>query len=316
MAQNHQFLGKAYQSSGFLADLSGDSSAALQAYQQAIEQFDACIALGENTTDRVIQVEYRGSYLPGDRQADRGTHAAIEWRFVMFNFSNNHPQFSSQRRFLYMGFLILVIIACVLPGSVQPTPIVITATPPISTETPPAATETAPASASATLSITLTASNSASCTVLQDLNVRSGPGTAYNPPLAVLEEGTEFVPIGFDPQGVPGGPWVQTQVEGISQPGWVSAGSQFISCNLDFASLPSVEVPPPPKGVPPRVGTGAVDGDGIDNFRFSFDYNPDYFVRMYVFRSDDENEVFSADKDGRGIISVEFIVSSPDRQIR
>ena len=228
----------------------------------------------------------------------------------MFNFSNNHPQFSSQRRFLYMGFLILVIIACVLPGSVQPTPIVITATPPVSTETPIAATETAPASASATLSITLTASNSASCTVLQDLNVRSGPGTAYNPPLAVLEEGTEFVPIGFDPQGVPGGPWVQTQVEGISQPGWVSAGSQFISCNLDFASLPSVEVPPPPKGVPPRVGTGAVDGDGIDNFRFSFDYNPDYFVRMYVFRSDDENEVFSADKDGRGIISVEFIVNS------
>ena len=230
----------------------------------------------------------------------------------MFSFSNNHPQFSLQRRFLFMGFLILVVIACVLPGSVQPTPIVITATPPISTETPPAATETAPASASATLSITLTASNSASCTVLQDLNVRSGPGTAYNPPLAVLEEGTEFVPIGFDPQGVPGGPWVQTQVEGISQPGWVSAGSQFISCNLDFASLPSVEVPPPPQGVPPRVGTGAVDGNGIDNFRFSFDYNPDYFVRMYVFRSDDENEVFSANKDGRGVTSVEFLVSSPE----
>jgi len=228
----------------------------------------------------------------------------------MFNFSNNHPQYSSQRRFVYTGFLMLVIIACALPGSVQPTPIVITATLPISTETPLAATETAPASASATLSITLTASNSASCTVLQDLNVRSGPGQAYNPPLAVLEEGTEFVPIGFDPQGVPGGSWVQTQVEGLSQPGWVSAGSQFISCNLDFASLPSVDAPPPPKGVPPRVGTGAVDGDGIDNFRFSFDYNPDYFVRMYVFRSDDENEVFSADKDGRGIISVEFIVNS------
>jgi hypothetical protein len=30
---------------------------------------------------------------------------------------------------------------------------------------------------------------------------------------------------------------------------------------------------------------------------------------MYVFRSDDENEVFSVDKDGRGITSVEFIVT-------
>ncbi|HEX9840602.1 MAG TPA: SH3 domain-containing protein [Anaerolineales bacterium] len=231
---------------------------------------------------------------------------------MMFNFSNNHPQFSSQRRLLYLGFSILLITACILPGSVPPTPIVITATSPVSSETPPVATETAPASASATLPITLTASNNVSCTVLQDLNLRSGPGTAYNPPLAVLKEGTEFVPIGFDPQGIPGGPWVQAQIEGISQPGWVSAGSQFISCNLDFASLPVVEVPPPPKGPPPRVGTGAVDGNGIDDFRFSFDYNPDYFVRMYVFRSDDENEVFSAEKDGRGITSVEFIVESLD----
>jgi hypothetical protein len=57
LALNHQALGSAYQNSGYLADLAGDSSAARQAYQQAIEQFDACIALGENSTDRVVQVE-------------------------------------------------------------------------------------------------------------------------------------------------------------------------------------------------------------------------------------------------------------------
>lgn len=226
----------------------------------------------------------------------------------MFNFSDNHPQRSSQRMLLYLGFFILFIAACVLPGSVPPTPIVITATSPVITETPPV-------SASPTLLITLTAPNNASCTVLQDLNLRSGPGTAYNPPLAQLVAGTEFIPIGFDPVGVPGGPWVQAQVESISQTGWVSAGEQFITCDIEFASLPVVEVPPPPRGAPPRVGTGAVDGDGISNFRFSFDYNTDYFLRMYVFRSDDENEIFSADKDGRGIESVEFIVNtliSPD----
>jgi hypothetical protein len=219
---------------------------------------------------------------------------------MMFNFSNyHHPQFCSQRRFLYLGFFLLFITACILPGSVPPTPIVITATPPIFTETP-LVSATSP----------ITPQNNASCTVLQDLNLRSGPGTAYNPPLAQLLAGTEFVPIGFDPEGVPGGPWVQAQVESINQTGWVSAGEQFISCDIEFASLPVIEVPPPPRGAPPRIGTGAVDGDNISAFRFSFDYNPDYFVRMYVFRSDDDNEVFSADKDGRGITSVEFIVST------
>jgi tetratricopeptide (TPR) repeat protein len=68
LAQNHQFLGSAYQNSGFLVSLAGDSSAALQAYKQAIEQFDACIALGENTTDRVIQVEIVATNCLADRR--------------------------------------------------------------------------------------------------------------------------------------------------------------------------------------------------------------------------------------------------------
>lgn len=226
----------------------------------------------------------------------------------MFSFSNDHPQRAFQRRLLFLGMFILFIAACVLPGSVTPTPIVITATSPVSTETPSVLE-------SATPVVTFTAQAGGTCTVLQDLNLRPGPGTAYNPPLTVLEEGTEFIPIGYDPVGVPGGPWVQTQVEEVDQPGWVSAGSQFISCDIEFDSLPVVEIPPPPQGAPPRIGTGAVDGDGIDSFRFSFDYNPEYFVRMYVFRSDDPDEVFSADKDGRGITSVEFIVESADETL-
>jgi hypothetical protein len=73
-----------------------------------------------------------------------------------------------------------------------------------------------------------------------------------------------------------------------------------------------VDVPPPPKAAPPKIGTGAVDGDNISSFRFSIDYNPEYFVRMYVFRSDDPDEGFSFNKDGRGITSVEFKVTSPN----
>lgn len=57
LAQNHQFLGSAYQNTGYIADLAGDSSAALKSYQKAIEQFDDCIDLGSTSNDRVIQSE-------------------------------------------------------------------------------------------------------------------------------------------------------------------------------------------------------------------------------------------------------------------
>lgn len=215
-----------------------------------------------------------------------------------------------QGRLLFSGFVILLVIAC---SSVPPltqatqTPFVITATVPASTST------IIPPTPSATTSpISLTSTVAASCAVLQQLNLRSGPGTAYNPPIIALETGTEFVPIGFEPQGVPGGTWVQARVDSLNRTGWVSAGEQFVSCNLELSSLPRVEVPPPPKPAAPRVGTGAVDGDNISSFRFSLDYNRDYFVRMYVFRSDNPDEGFTPNKDGRGITSVEFRVTSPN----
>jgi TPR repeat protein len=68
LAQNYQFLGSAYQTSGYLAYLKSDPSAARQDYQKAIEQFDACIALGENTTDRVIREEIVEANCQPERQ--------------------------------------------------------------------------------------------------------------------------------------------------------------------------------------------------------------------------------------------------------
>jgi hypothetical protein len=218
------------------------------------------------------------------------------------NSIDDHRRRFSRRILAYSGFFVLFITACILPFSqLTQTPIVITVTPLTSTEAP---------IASPTAAITTT--NPPSCTVLQDLNLRSGPGTAYNPPLTVLKAGDEFVPVGFDPQGIPGGSWVQARVASINQTGWVSAGEQFVTCNIDFATLPEIDVPPPPRAASPRIGTGDVDGDNISSFRSAFDYTPDYFVRFYVFRSDDPDEQFSFDKDGRGITSVEFRVTSPD----
>lgn len=219
--------------------------------------------------------------------------------------SPTHHQYKqlSRNKILLSG-LILIFIACdVTSINAQPTqtPIEITATlPPITDGSLPSAT--------ARPTNTTAATTAPACTVLQDLNLRSGPGTAYNPPLDILKAGVVFTPIGFDPQGVPGGPWVQAQIPGTNQTGWVSAGEQFVSCNLELATLPEVDVPPPPKAAPPKIGTGAVDGDNISSFRFSIDYNPDYFIRMYVFRSDDPDEEFAFSKDGRGITSVDFTI--------
>jgi hypothetical protein len=209
-----------------------------------------------------------------------------------------------------------------LNGCSQATPVVVTVLVP---EPSTQASQTAPApqttisnatsSPEVTVSPAVTSTTGASCTVQQDLNLRNGPGTAYNPPIAILKDGTRLVPIGFNSQGVPSGPWVQVQVEGTSQAGWVSAGAQFVSCNLELASLPVVTVPPPPKPAPPKVGTGVVDGNGIDYFRSSMEFDPEYFMRMYVFRTDDPDEQFSANKDGRDITSVQFTVTSLDGDV-
>ena len=55
LAQNHQFLGSTFQNIGYYNWLSGDTPGALENYNRAIEEFDACIQIGSASSDRVIQ---------------------------------------------------------------------------------------------------------------------------------------------------------------------------------------------------------------------------------------------------------------------
>ncbi len=72
LAQNFQFLGNAYQWSGNLSESAGDYPAAIESYQQAIKQLDACLALGENSPDRVIQFEIvAGNCQPMHQQTEQ-----------------------------------------------------------------------------------------------------------------------------------------------------------------------------------------------------------------------------------------------------
>jgi hypothetical protein len=80
----------------------------------------------------------------------------------------------------------------------------------------------------------------AGCEVLvANLNVRSGPGTAYQPPLGVVAGGDRLTPDARNAEGT----WVRVQVAGSTLAGWVSASPTYLACDASVTSLP-VAAPP------------------------------------------------------------------------
>ncbi len=97
-------------------------------------------------------------------------------------------------------------------------------------------------------------------------------------------------------------PTVSTQLPDTALPATPTAGPL----------LPTETLVPPPEPDFPQVSRGGPNGDNEKNFRSLLDFTPSYFLRMYVFYSENPNEKFKASKDGHGIQSVEFTVTSPD----
>jgi hypothetical protein len=99
-------------------------------------------------------------------------------------------------------------------------------------------------------------------------------------------------------------------------------GTQSVSTQLPDTALPptstlvvpiaTASVGPPPPPARPQIGRGAPNGDNQKKFRIFLDFSPDYFLRVYVFYSNNSKEQFDPAKDGRGIKSVEFTVTSPN----
>ena len=141
------------------------------------------------------------------------------------------------------------------------------------------------------------------CTVLQDLNLRSGPGTAYNPPITALPANTEVIPISYNPVGYPGGSWVQVQDPASQKEGWVSAGLAYVSCNLDLTTLSSVAVEPPQ---PRRPNARSSNEDGTCRSGAFYDCDvlfSDGFPTQFIVLLD-RQEIGSAE----GVESVSFRV--------
>ena len=100
------------------------------------------------------------------------------------------------------------------------------------------------------------------CIIVQDLNIRTGPGLAYHTPLGVIQKDAVVEPVSYYPVGVPGGTWALIEAEGSRPGGWIAAGPAYISCNFDLNSLPKVQVDAPP---PPRLPRSAQSSDPEGN---------------------------------------------------
>lgn len=105
---------------------------------------------------------------------------------------------------------------------------------------------------------------SASCVVVSGVNLRGGPGTIYDPPVAFAGANTALRPIAYTPVGNPQGAWMQVEVVGAGQTAWVTASSQFVSCTIDPATLPRPAViPPTPR--PPATQTPTPTSQPVAN---------------------------------------------------
>ncbi len=145
------------------------------------------------------------------------------------------------------------------------------------------------------------------CTIVKNANFRKGPGTAYDPPIGVLQAGTTLVPQGFNPKGTPSGSWVQV-IEPVSrQTGWVSADPQLITCNLDLTTLPQVAVEPPPPPPTPVVSNSQIDGEP-NGLIGKVHISPTYLMRMEV-------RAPNGKKDGDGIKHVTFTISDNNGKV-
>lgn len=79
------------------------------------------------------------------------------------------------------------------------------------------------------------------CTIQTNgLNVRSGPGTLYAPPIGSLPRAVQVRAVARNQAAS----WLQVQLPGQTGLGWISANEQWVTCDFTLTDLP-VEAPPP-----------------------------------------------------------------------
>jgi hypothetical protein len=141
------------------------------------------------------------------------------------------------------------------------------------------------------------------CTVVNPVNFRNGPGTAYYPVIGSFATGAVLIPSGYNPVGSPGGAWVQVTDPIKNQVGWVSAGTDYVKCTIDLTTLPAVSVKPPPPPLVPVVSNLPAQGPKGGDIDFEVVMSSDYLMRIKARKHGSAN-------DGDGIDHVLFIVNN------
>ena len=157
------------------------------------------------------------------------------------------------------------------------------------------------------------------CRTLQELNFRFGPGLSYNPPIRALPADTPLTPLAFSTIGYPSGQWLQVR-DGSGEVGWVSAGSPFVACDVELATLPPpANIPPTPTrpptpsptavevaDLPPHVTNNAPGGTSADYADGEVMVSDSFLFRMRV------ADTRFGSEDGAGIDYVEFFITTQD----
>jgi hypothetical protein len=83
------------------------------------------------------------------------------------------------------------------------------------------------------------------CLVGSNVNLRSGPGTSYEPPITILSMGTELEPLSYSATGFPDGQWVEVKVVPSGETGWINV-AYVANCNVTVTELPPGTIPATP----------------------------------------------------------------------
>ena len=198
------------------------------------------------------------------------------------------------RALILISLTFLTIIACITPAATQSP----SAPSRDSQNTEIPSENTATVAPGVTQEATST-NSTAQCSILQDLNLRIGPGTAYRPIIRVLQANSVVTPLGYVPQGFRGGDWAYVQNTTTSDKGWVSAGPQYISCNIELASLSPVAFGTPPPAPLPKTaqtspgpgtcGEGGVPSDnGVDVYDCIVTSADDTLIQLAILKNGQE----------------------------
>ncbi len=104
------------------------------------------------------------------------------------------------------------------------------------------ATQTTPTTTPTSVSAAPATEKPVCSVVSASLNLRTGPGIIFQPPIGALLQEAQLLPLARNLDAS----WIEVEVVSNGRRGWVSTEPQFVACNIDLATLELGIIPPTP----------------------------------------------------------------------